>query len=107
MDRINTPIESIDRTIDSAQLNEIPALIGCLAQLQAKAQLKMLAGHGTTAAQSEALLTVPEIATRLKLSPYRVYELIRQGHLQRVPLPGKSVRVRPSELAAYLARHGP
>lgn len=107
MDRILTPIATIERAIDGAHLNEIPTLIGCLAQLQAKAQLKMLARHGAMAPQTEDLLTVPEIAGRLKLSPYRVYELIRQGHLQRVPLPGKSVRVRPSDLAAYLARHGP
>lgn len=51
------------------------------------------------------LLTVPEVAKQLKLSSYRVYELVRQGALKSVHL-GKSVRVRPLDLAAYLATQG-
>ena len=51
------------------------------------------------------LLTVPQVAARLKVSEYRAYELCRQGLLKSVRL-GKSVRVTPSALADYVARHG-
>lgn len=55
--------------------------------------------------EEDDLLTVPEVAKRLKLSQYRVYELSRQGVLKSVRL-GKSVRVRPSAVADYLASQG-
>jgi excisionase family DNA binding protein len=51
------------------------------------------------------LLTVPEAAQRLKLSDYRVYELIRQGHLKRVPI-GKAVRVKVADLAEFVRQRG-
>ena len=61
---------------------------------------------GTQGEQGKDLvLTVPEVAKRLKLSTYRVYELARQGCLKSVRL-GKSVRVRPSAVAEYLAQQG-
>jgi excisionase family DNA binding protein len=44
----------------------------------------------------EALLTIKEIAKRLKVSEYRAFKLARQGVLKSVRL-GKSVRVRPSD----------
>lgn len=53
----------------------------------------------------ELLLTIPQVAKRLKVSDYRTYELARQGILRSVRL-GKSVRVRPSDLDEYIARHG-
>jgi excisionase family DNA binding protein len=53
----------------------------------------------------DGLLTVPQVAAKLKLSPYRTYELCRQGHLKSIHL-GKAVRVKPSDLAAYVAQQG-
>lgn len=53
----------------------------------------------------DALLTVPEAAEQLKLSEYRVYELIRQGVLKSIRL-GRSVRIKPNDLAAYVAQQG-
>lgn len=55
--------------------------------------------------EKEMVLTVREVAAQLKLSPYRVYELARQGTLKSIRL-GKAVRVRPSAVAEYLARQG-
>lgn len=55
--------------------------------------------------EKEIVLTIHEVAAQLKLSPYRVYEMARQGTLKAIRL-GKSVRVRPSAVAEYLARHG-
>ena len=53
----------------------------------------------------EDLLTIDQVAARLKLSQYRAYELCRQGELKAIRL-GKSVRVKPSDLQAYVAQHG-
>jgi excisionase family DNA binding protein len=53
--------------------------------------------------REDELLTVPEVAKRLKVSNYRAYELVRQGTLKSVRLGKKSVRVRPAALAEYLA----
>ena len=55
--------------------------------------------------QEEELLTIPEVAKRLKVSDYRAYELARQGRLKSVRL-GKSVRVKASAIDEYLSRQG-
>jgi excisionase family DNA binding protein len=52
---------------------------------------------------ADALLTVPEVAQRLKVSTYRAYELCRQGALKSLRL-GKAVRVKPSAVAEYLTQ---
>ena len=48
------------------------------------------------------LLTVEEVARKLKISEDKVRDLVRQGALQKVDV-GRLVRVRPSALAAYIA----
>jgi excisionase family DNA binding protein len=53
----------------------------------------------------DLLLTIPQVAERLKISEYRAYELARQGVSKSVRL-GKSVRVKPSAVAEYLAKQG-
>jgi excisionase family DNA binding protein len=55
--------------------------------------------------EEDLLLTIPQVAKQLKVSDYRAYELARQGSLQSVRF-GKSVRVKPSAVAEYLAQHG-
>ena len=55
--------------------------------------------------KEELLLTIPEVAKRLKVSDYRAYELARQGTLKSVRL-GKLVRVKPSAIDDYLLGHG-
>ena len=55
--------------------------------------------------EKDPLLMVPEVAKLLQLSPYRVYELVRQGALKSIHL-GKSVRVRASAVTEYLAQQG-
>ena len=51
------------------------------------------------------LLTIPEVAKRLKVSDYRAYELARQGVLKSFRL-GKSVRVKLSAINEYLTQNG-
>ncbi|NOU09373.1 MAG: helix-turn-helix domain-containing protein [Nitrospira sp.] len=59
----------------------------------------------STGQAEDGLLTIPEVAKRLKVSEYRAYELARQGVLKSVRL-GKSVRVKPEDLTYYLAQQG-
>lgn len=60
---------------------------------------------GAQSGQEDLLLTIPQVAKRLTISKYRAYELARQGALKSVRL-GTSVRVRPLDLADYLAHQG-
>lgn len=50
------------------------------------------------------LLTVPEVAKLLKISEYKTYDLIRHGEIKKTSI-GDSVRVKPSDLAAYIDRN--
>jgi len=100
-----TPIAALEQAITETPVAEIPALIGVLAQLQAKAHMKMLTEHDPARREAEELLTIPEVAQQLKVSTYRAYELARQGVLKSVRL-GKSVRVKPSAVVDYLAQQG-
>ena len=51
-----------------------------------------------------ALLTVEDVAQRLKVSPSTVRRLIRRGGLKTVRL-GRLIRIRPADLNAYIERH--
>jgi excisionase family DNA binding protein len=57
-----------------------------------------------TEPDDETLLTVDEVATRLRFVPAYVYELIRLGRLPAVR-EGKYVRVRPAALRGWIAKH--
>lgn len=52
---------------------------------------------------SEELLTVEEVAARLRVHPASVRYWLRQGHLKGVRA-GRQWRIRPSDLEAFLAR---
>ncbi|MDH4245631.1 MAG: helix-turn-helix domain-containing protein [Nitrospira sp.] len=80
------------------------ALLIGLASLQPLLVQRALMGPPDNAGE-EDLLTIGQVAARLKLSQYRAYELCRQGELKAIRL-GKSVRVKPSDLHAYVAQHG-
>src|SRR5688572_7302375 len=51
----------------------------------------------------DGLLTMNEVAVKLKISEDKAYELVRQGALQSIHM-GRLVRVKPSSLAEYVAR---
>jgi excisionase family DNA binding protein len=99
-----TPID-FEQAITDSTPDQLPALIGLLATLTAKAQVKLLRGQAPATHEPEDLLTVPEVAQRLNMSAYRIYELCRTGRLQSRKY-GKSVRVTPSAVAEYLATQG-
>lgn len=98
------PIDFDQAIVDSTP-DQLPALIGLLATLTAKAQVKLMCGQAPVTPAPEDLLTVADVAKRLSLSAYTVYELCRKGTLKAEHF-GKSVRVRPSALADYLAKQG-
>jgi excisionase family DNA binding protein len=80
------------------------ALLIGLASIQPLLVQRALMGSSDKVAD-EDLLTIDQVAARLKLSQYRAYELCRQGELKAIRL-GKSVRVKPSDLQAYVSQHG-
>lgn len=94
----------LEQAIQDTPIDQMPALIGMLAQLQAKAQLKMLSETGSREGPQEELLTIPQVAEQLKVSEYKAYELARQGTLKCIRL-GKSVRVRRSAMSDYIRQH--
>lgn len=53
----------------------------------------------------EALLTTDEVLARLKITPRRMYRLIRSGELPAVRI-GRQWRFRPGDLETWMVRHG-
>jgi excisionase family DNA binding protein len=99
-----TPIVAdLEQILAVIPVAEIPALIGVLAEFQAKAQLKLLSEQKVTKGGREALLTLRQVADRLSVPESRAYELARQGKLPAVRI-GKYVRVSVEALAEYQAK---
>ncbi|SRR6266571_4663246 len=105
------PKGTFDQMLDSMSRETV---LQCLGYVQARrardevlqgllqARLARLTSTNTDSARDhqDELLTVPEVAERLKLkSPY-VYDLIRQGRLTAVRI-GKYVRVSRTAVAAW------
>lgn len=97
-------LRNLEVAISSVPMAELPGLLGLLEKVKAMGWGRMLAGQ-TTGPQDDGLLTIPDVARRLQVSTYRAYELARHGQLKTVRL-GKSVRVKPEDLAAYIAQQG-
>lgn len=97
-------MQALEVAVSSSPVAELPGLLGLLEKVKAMGWGRMLAEkqHG----DEERLLTASDVAERLQLSEYRVRELIHQGRIKRVPLDGKAVRVKPSDLAAYISSNG-
>ena len=85
-------LEQLEQAVAETPVSQIPALIGILAQLQAKAQLKMLSEQKTASDRDGGLLTMRQAAARLNVPESRAYELARQGKLPAVRI-GKYVRI--------------
>jgi excisionase family DNA binding protein len=51
------------------------------------------------------LLTVPEVANKLRLSTRKVYRLIDSGELKAIRLGQRGYRVRLSDLDIFLVEH--
>lgn len=97
-------LKAFEAAINAASAAEAPIILGTLERLKAIVWTRILADKQS--AHEEWLLTASDVAKRLQLSEYRVREMIRQGLIKRVPLDGKAVRVKPSDLAAYISSNG-
>ena len=96
-------LSDLEQAVAETPISQIPVLIGILAQLQAKAQLKMLSEQKATNDQDGGLLTMRQAAARLNVPESRAYELARQGKLPAVRI-GKYVRISAEALAQYQAK---
>jgi excisionase family DNA binding protein len=90
------------------KVEAVPALLGELEAIHVRLLARLLTPRGDRSEdQSEqvpgTLLSVQDVATHLKLTPGRVYELVRRD-LPTVRI-GKFIRVRPADLQAWLEEH--
>ena len=96
-------LPTLEEAVVTVPLAELPALLGTLERVKALGWGRMLAGPHN-GQQDSGLLTTKDVAQRLKISGYRAYELVRQGEIKKTSVGEKSVRVNPSDLAAYLTK---
>ena len=95
-------LAQLEQAVADTPVSQIPALIGVLAVLQAKAQLQLLTGREGMKDRKDELLTMRQVAARLNVPTSRAYELARQGKLPAVRI-GKYVRVSENALVDYQA----
>jgi excisionase family DNA binding protein len=104
---MNGPSPTLDELVaDPAKVAKLPPDEARAYLYRVTALVPVLALQASTGASHapDELLTVPEVAARLGgLSEYRVYELIRQGHLKKTAV-GRRVLIHPSDIEAYIAR---
>jgi excisionase family DNA binding protein len=115
-------LAELDRAIQAATPEERHGLIVALAARLAVlgAGMAIPNGNKSSALEPEPLvLTYPEAAAMLRVSPSYVETLVRQGKLPAVTLPGtdkgtgehrrerqgRQVRLRPSDLRALVEEH--
>ena len=96
------PIQALEAAIETVSLPELASIVGELGRLGFKAQTRLI--HKPDAGE-DGLLTVPEVAQRLKFGNYRTYELCRKGILKSFKLSNRR-RIRPADLEAYIAAAG-
>jgi excisionase family DNA binding protein len=107
------PAKTLDQQLDSLPRKTVLQLLAYVDQRQARDQvlrqllvnrLGALTSPPMARADHDELLTVPEVAALLKLSPERVYELHRIGELPSVVLGERQVRVGRRDLDQYLQK---
>ena len=98
-------VPGLDEVVHKLPVTELPALIGELERAKMEALARVMNERGIATTQDDDVLTVPEVALRLKISVYRAYQLTRQGVLKTIRI-GRSVRVATKELNNYLAERG-
>jgi excisionase family DNA binding protein len=98
-------VAALERIVPQEPLTALPALVGELERLKTMALARIVGERVMTTAQEDDLLTMPEVASRLKISRHRAYELARQGILNPVRV-GRLVRVETRELTNYLLQRG-
>jgi excisionase family DNA binding protein len=94
-------LTSLETLIHDADLENCAALIGDLEKIKAIAWGKIMGRPSANQnSQSNDLLTMAEVATRLSIPESKAYELARQGKLPAVRI-GKYVRMSVQALLEY------
>lgn len=106
---LQTLLDEMPQGIADAPLEELPTVMAHLAACQSAvaARLFNVRPNGTAQresapVESDALLTIEQVAQRLNVPKSNAYELVRQHKLEAVRL-GKYVRVAPDMLGRYMA----
>lgn len=93
------------RLLAEADLLQLPALVGALAQAQAAALARLTArtpeGRPET---DDRLLTMPEVALRLGVTEHQAREMGRRGELPIIAVGDRFVRVRAGALGDWIRR---
>ena len=99
-------LAQVDRLIEQAAPGELPALAAALSARAGTAAARLLEAppEPRPAATNGYLLTVAELATRLKIAKARAYELIRQGNLPCIRVGVNQIRVSEATLTKWLAQ---
>ena len=101
---LQTAFSVLEQAARSATAAECPKLVGELERIKAMVWARIMGCTGSESYAQEReddLLTIPQVAARLKMSPYRAYELARQGKLKSVRI-GKLVRVTPEAIRHFV-----
>jgi excisionase family DNA binding protein len=107
--RSRAVLDELELLLAQVPTEDLPDLLGHLERLRLGGTLRLVAGLRATplppppAVDPTTLLTVAEVAGRLKITSWSVYDLVRRDRLPGVRL-GRALRVRQVDLEAYV--HG-
>ena len=102
---LTSVLTDLEKAVATVPSEHAPALLGELERVKAVLWARIMRESlqpTTPALGEEVWLTIPQVAERLGIPIQRAYELARhQGGLPTIRL-GKSLRVSPTELTAWL-----
>lgn len=103
-------LEAVERVLKAASPDALPGFVGALERLKTLALARLLEGDGRRPSEERRadpsqLLTVPEVAEKMRCSQWNVYDYIRRGRLPRVMV-GRLLRVRAGDLESFLDERG-
>jgi excisionase family DNA binding protein len=103
------PIQIPSRVVQKLNMLDQRTVLECLSFVQRRQARdavlqRLLLDRISRVTDRDELLTVQEVAQRLKLSKPRVYELVRMGRLPKLDL-GTQIRIPASALAVPLPKH--
>ncbi len=100
-------IAELEKVLVDTPTEHVPVLLGELERIKVSLMSKLMQASvpkAEPALGEEVWLTIPQVAERLGIPIQRAYELARhQGGLPTIRL-GKSLRVSPTELTAWLGQ---
>jgi excisionase family DNA binding protein len=103
--RLEAALAEVEAAMAALQPAEVPAAIGSLEALRVRALERHVRDlQALQAPREDRLLTMPEVAARLKISLYQARDLGRRGEIPTVTVGDRFVRVRLSTLEEWIRR---